>query len=177
MLGIIGWIEFEAQSYFWQKRKLWLKSCWIFFWSINIILLLVVSTAYSKRNRVEAMTFLAAKNDVANLIIDDKNRDDFQLSPRFYLQKWVQEFGVSQQTNVDDLCKTLLQVPFNQRPNYIVFYQTENLETRKAVYEKYFRLQYETIVQPSFIDDVMYRLNPNNVNCTTYIYKIVGEKK
>ena len=177
LLGTIGWIEFEAQSIFWQKRKKIMDGILIFFWVVNTILLLVVSVAYTKRNRVETMSFLEKKGDTKSLIIDDRNRDDFTLSPQFYLHKWVQEYGVSNQTNTDELCKNLLNLDVNKRPNYIVFYQKENLENRKLAYEKYFDIKYETTVEPSFIDDFMYKLNPYNLNCYTYIYKIEGIKK
>ena len=174
---MIGWSEFAEQSKFWMQRKRILQAVWIFFWALNTILLCVISVSYSKKNRVEAMCYLAEKNDVHALIIDDSNRDDFQLSPRFYLRKWVPEIGISNSINKEEWCNNILKADKNKQPNYIIFYQSENLNQRKAVYEKYFDLHYETTIQPSFIDNVMYKLNPNNVNCVTYIYKIVGAKK
>ncbi len=176
ILGTIGWSEFSEQSKFWIKRKKILQTVWIFFWVLNTILLCVISVSYSKKNRVEAMCYLAQKNDVQALIIDDSNRDDFQLSPRFYLRKWVPEIGISNSTNKDEQCNNIFKVKKDKQPNYIIFYQSENLDQRKAEYEKHFNLSYETTIQPSFIDNVMYKLNPNNVNCVTYIYKIKSSK-
>jgi hypothetical protein len=176
LLGIIGWQEFEEQSKFWQRNQKSLKYSWIFFWVLNTILLSVVSVSYSKRHRVEAMCYLAEKKDVIALFIDDSNRDSYQLSPRFYLRKWVKEFPIVEGTNRDEYLPSIANMKENERPNYIIFYQTDNLERRKNAFEKYFNLHYETTIEPSFIDNVMHSLNPANVNCTTLIYKIEGKK-
>ena len=138
MLGMIGWSEFSEQSKFWMERKKNLQAGWIFFWVLNTILLCVISVSYSKKNRVEAMCYLAQKNDVQALIIDDSNRGDVQQTPIFYLRKRVQQNEITNATNKEEVCHNILKEVPDQQPNYIIFYQSENLDQRKAVYEKYF---------------------------------------
>jgi hypothetical protein len=82
-LGYIGWDAFYQTSRFWQARQKWIKYCWVFFWTINILALLVVSPAYSKRNRVESMCYLAKKGDVNALILEDSNSGSFIMPPLF----------------------------------------------------------------------------------------------
>jgi hypothetical protein len=176
MLGMIGWTEFVERSKYWYKHKTLLKYFWVFFWTLNTIVLCVLSVSYSKKNRVEAMRYIHSQGDVRGLIIEESIRNDFNMSPRYYLQAWVPEIGVTSTQPLQNLVAILKASPENTHPNYVIFYSEENLESRVNAMSEVFDLEYKTTIQPSFIDNVMYHLNPNNVNCTTYIYKIVKEK-
>jgi hypothetical protein len=137
-----------------------------------LFLLLVITPTYSKRNRVEAMLYLRSKGDVKNLIIENSNRDGSMMSPMFYLAKWVKDYPVTNTEPLDSTYKKILQMPDSILPNYIVFYQAENLEQRLEATKRNFNVQFETKVEPSFIDDFMHRINPSNKNAQTFIYKI-----
>lgn len=177
MLGTIGWNEFIERKKFDIKFKKTLKYSWMFFFVLNAILLVTISFTYSKRNRVEAMRYLAIKGDVQNLIIENSNNSDGIISPRFYLQKWPLEYFITGNTNLPKVCDSLKTLPDSTRPNYVIFYEGIKLPQRVAAMEHFFDLKYDTIIYPSFIDDLMYRLNPNNDNAVTYIYKITGSKE
>ena len=101
LLGYIGWSDFISTSTYWLSHKKLLKRFWIFFWIINTIPLMVVSVAYSKRNRVEAMTYIASKGDVNSIIIEDSNRDSFIMPPLFYLKKWGYVAGITNLNTAD----------------------------------------------------------------------------
>ncbi len=176
MLGCIGWQEFVSGSAFWIKRPKLLRNCWIFFWALNILPLCVVSVAYSKRNRVESMTYLYHKKDAGILIIDDANNDDIILPPLFYLRPLRDKWGVIPVTKsqsprkVRDILKTADKKYF---PNYVIFWGEDNIETRVDSMKKYFpQLQYETTIEPGLVDRIVHYLNPINQNQTTYIYKL-----
>ncbi len=173
-LGFMGWQGFYERSAFWQKRKKLYTGCWVFFWTMNTIALLFISVSYSKRNRVESMCYLAAKGDVVNLIIEDSNRNDSQMIPRFYLQKWIHPFEVTKQDCAGHNFQRYQSVSPGERPNYVVFFQAENIETRIDSMKHYFpNMKYETTIDPSAVDKLMHFLNPEgNENHTTYIYKI-----
>ncbi len=177
ILGSMGWTEFYGKSKFWQKRPGLYKGFWIFFWTLNTIALLFISVSYSKRNRVESMCYLAQKGDVVNIIMEDSNRNDFQLPPLFYLQKWISPFGVTQLESARNLKQKYDQLPDSLKPNYIVFLQAENIAERTGTMKYFFPgMKYETTIAPSAVDKLMHFLNPlNNENHTTYIFKI--EKK
>ncbi len=176
MLGMVGWTEFREQSKYWQRHQLLLKNFWIFFWILNSIALCVLSISYSKRNRVEAMTYIKNQGDVTGLIIEESTRSDYNMSPRYYLQAWVPELGVTVENPLPNLVALLKSTPDRVHPNYVIFYSEEGLEDRVNAMKQAFDLEYKTTIKPSFIDDLMFRLNPNNVNCKTYIYKIVRER-
>ncbi|MFL5753062.1 MAG: glycosyltransferase family 39 protein [Bacteroidia bacterium] len=173
-LGFMGWHEFKERSQFWQRRQKLYRGSWIFFWSLNTVALLFISVSYSKRNRVEAMCYLAKKGDVVNIIMEDSNRDDFLMPPLFYLKKWISPYGVTKQSPAKEIYEQYKKLPDNEKPNYIVFLQAENISTRSALMKFYFPdMKYETTIEPSAVDKLMHFLNPmNNENHTTYIYKI-----
>jgi hypothetical protein len=106
--------------------------------------------------------------------MEDSNRDDFQMPPLFYLKKWISPYGVTKQSSAKQAWELYKSKPENERPNYIVFLQAENISTRSAVMKYYFPgMTYETTIEPSAVDKLMHFLNPmNNENHTTYIYKI-----
>ncbi|MGQ0828938.1 MAG: glycosyltransferase family 39 protein [Bacteroidota bacterium] len=173
ILGYIGWDEFVAQSNYWQSHKKALKNCWIFFWSLNFIAISVVSFAYSKKNRVESMTYIAAQGDVSYVAIEDSNRDDFIMPPLFYLQKWGPVYGITKLKPASVFYEQYSAMPLQYKPNYVVFMQEENIDKRVADLKKYFpALTYKTTIEPSYIDKLMHWLNPVNKNQTSYIYKI-----
>lgn len=174
ILGYIGWSDYISKSKFWLSHTLLLKRFWIFFWILNTIPLMVISVAYSKKNRVEAMTYIANKGDVKSIIIEDSNRDDFIMPPLFYLQKWGYVAGITKLKTAEvyyntEYVKTLPQ----DRPNYVVFMQEDNIDKRVADLKKYIpTLNYEATIDPSFIDKLMHWLNPVNKNQVSFVYKI-----
>ncbi|HEY4798001.1 MAG TPA: glycosyltransferase family 39 protein, partial [Bacteroidia bacterium] len=107
VLGIIGWNDFIKTSSFWNNRKKLLRACWIFFWSLNLLPLLVVSVTYSKRSRVESMVYLSTKKDYKRLVVEESFRDDFSMPPFFYLGQFYKGGyidGVTSRFTIDWLC-------------------------------------------------------------------------
>lgn len=175
ILGMIGWSDFVNTSSFWNNRKKLLRACWIFFWSLNLIPLLVVSVAYSKRSRVEAMVYLSTKPDFNRLVVEESFRDDYTMPPFFYLGKWYRDGyvdGVTSIYPIDSLCTRIQKNP-QLRPNYVIFFDEENLDNRIKGFKTCFpNIKYETTIQSGFVDRFICWLNPINRNYTAYIYKI-----
>ena len=176
MLGIIGWNELIEQKGFDIKYRKALKYSWVIFYSLNTLLLVIVSFTYSKKNRVEAMTYLAARADVRNLIVENSNNGECIPSPRFYMRKWPAEYCIVNTTNLDTFSKSLQALPAFSQPNYVIFYEQGRLQERVAALQHFYKLKYTATIYPSFIDDFMYRINPVNDNAVTYIYKIEDKK-
>ncbi len=175
LLGIMGWNEFVVSSRFWTERKKLLKACWVFFWVINFIPLPVVSAAYSKRSKVELMTYLAKKEDFKRLIVEESHRDEFTMPPFFYLGKWYTEGyiqGITSQFTVDSALYYIHKYP-QLKPNYVVFFDDEDLDTRVENFKKGFpKIRYETTIEPGLIDKLFHWLNPINKNFVAVVYKI-----
>jgi hypothetical protein len=60
-------------------------------------------------------------------------------------------------------------------PNYVVFFGKEDIDKRVQHIESLLKLKITLLrrIEPSFLDDIFYRLNPrNNKNETSFVFKI-----
>jgi len=151
-----------------------LRFCKIFVIVINVLLLPVLSLSYSKRHRVESMTYLYNKPDAVAFMVEDSNKEnDFLMPPLYYFGKWFSVIGINKTNNADSALVAYNAQEPSIRPNYVVFMQGENINARVDSLKKRFPgLQYEATIQPSLIDKTLYWLNPLNDNQTAFIYKI-----
>lgn len=171
ILGMIGWQDFLNKTSFFNQRKKLLKSFWIFFWVLNLILLLPVSTTYSKRARVESMTWLSKYDNVRTILLEDSNNGSTKMTPRYYLGQWVSEYEVTNETT-DEQLEKLSNKDLNEQPRFFLFFDEKNMETRlNRIKEFYPNIIYETTIEPGFIDKLIYWLNPVNANQTIIIYR------
>lgn len=171
ILGCIGAYQIIGK-YNWEAKK-WFRNTVIVCICLNLFLLPVLTFSYSKKNRVEAMCYIAKRKDCVRLIIEDSNIDDFTMPPQYYLQNWSSTLGITKNYTADSLLNYYKTIPPAERPNYVVFMQAEHINERVDSLRKRFpTLHYEATIEPSFIDKTMHFLNPVNDNQTTYIYKI-----
>lgn len=171
ILGIIGWNEYVSKSGFWQKHTRFIKGSWIFFWVINLLLLPVISTTYSKKAKVEAMMYLSQYEDVQIIMYNSHRAYSNVMCPRSYLGQWVDELCIT-----SDLPKEKLKNKFitnrKYQPRFILFFEEEDLNHRiTEVNEIYPNIIFEKKFEPGFIDKVIHWLNPINANETITIYR------
>jgi len=172
MLGVIGWYEFVRTSKFWEKHPGLLRSCWAFFWVINIIGLFAVTPMYSKRARVESMVYLSRYKNIGCILQEDIYHGGVPMMPMFYLNQWVGVGEITKERPQEKYAKLIKWVIRKRYPRFVLFYGTENLEQRvKKVKELLPEIVYETTIRPGFIDDLLYRMNPRNTNQTIIIYR------
>jgi hypothetical protein len=186
--GVIGWNEFVEHSNYWQKRQKLLNGCMKFFWIFNFVALALMTTAYSKKSRIEAMLYLHDyRQNIDAVILDNNDRNEPSFIPLFYLGKWVDIYQINKNIVLRDTLiyfqdthyqkavrsvSTLDSIPGTRRPQYVIFYYNTNLEERVAAYKRYYPdLTYETTVEPSNLDKLMHWLNPNNLNQIVIIYR------
>jgi len=174
ILGCIGWNEFIASSKYWQRHQRLLKGCWTFFWILNFIALPVVSTMYSKRTRVESMYYLYQQKDLQNYMVEESFRDDVTQLPYFYANRW--NFHPVEINNKKSLSDAYIAHKYDKNPlfhpNYVLFFGTDKIDQRVAAFKKVFpTTTYQTTITPSYIDILVWKLNPVNRNETVYIYK------
>ena len=168
--GVIGWNSFLAGSKYWVKHQKALSRAWIFFWIFNFILLIPVSTAFSKRSRVEAMAYLTDYPGIKVVIAEDSNNSSAQMLPRYYSGQWMQALYKSK-TEVRSYMADSLPCQVKDA-SFVLFYSDENLQTRVDSMKKEIpALVYESTFNPGMIDDIMCRLNPVNRNKTIYMYR------
>jgi Alg9-like mannosyltransferase family. len=170
MLSVTGWQEFVSQSDFWRKRPRLTKGLWVWFWIFNVLLLCVCSITYSKKARVETLSYLSHKTDVHGIIIE--SRDDAPpMAPLFYLGKSVPVFFAQPSKTVEKIKREIDSS--GTSPNYVVFLDGKNIDARIKKMDGICRaLTFEQEIRPSFIDWLLYVMNPrHNINQTSYIYK------
>jgi hypothetical protein len=174
LLSIIGWEEFVKESAFWLRHRGALKALWGWFWMVNIILLVVFSTYYSKKSRVEAMYALYGKQ-VSGIVLVGGKLGTTQ-PPLFYAG--VYPVPIYEINNDAKLTQAKSKLDTSSiMPNYVVFFGLEDLDKRVQNIESSLRmkLELEKRIEASFLDDVFYRLNPKyNKNQTTFVYKVDG---
>ncbi len=168
--GVIGWNSFVVGSKYWQNHMKLLSRTWVFFWIMNLILLIPVTTAYSKRSRVEAMAYLSKYKGIKAVLAEDTNNGSAQMLPRYYSGQWMQalyksESGVRSYMSDSIPCGI-------QDASFILFYSDENLQSRVDSIKRVIpSLEYEKTFEPGFIDRIMHNLNPVNRNETIYMYR------
>ena len=170
MLSVAGWQEFVLQSDFWRNRSRLTKGLWAWFWVFNMVLLCVCSITYSKKARVETLSYLRHKADLHGIIIE--SRDDAPpMAPLFYLGKNVPVFYAQPSKTAERLKREIDSCAAS--PNYVVFLDGKNIDTRiKKMAGVCAALAFERKIAPSFIDWLLYVMNPkHNVNQTSFIFK------
>jgi glycosyl transferase family 22 (putative mannosyltransferase) len=174
VFGISGfnlWFQSADRSIAFKK---FVSGSWIFFWILNLALLPIVSTTYSKKARVEAMTFLYPfRSEIRALVTEDTNRGNAKLAPRFYLGKWIKNYRVGSDYGIDSLEIYLNRLPAERLPDYILFVGDENIDIRVENIKKFLPdIEYVTTIKPGFTDIVLHKLNSHNRNDQIYIYHI-----
>ena len=172
ILGAMGWNDFVSRSSFWAKRKKLLKACWVFFWSVNIILLAFVTVVYSKKARVETMSYLSGYKGIRYFLVADEGNSP-ELFPCFYLKQWpVMYDDLLPDENTDSLIVRVSRLPVVRQPRFILFSAEKDLRGEVIRARKSFPyIVYDTAIEPGFMDKFIRWLNPVNKNRKVYIYR------
>ncbi|MDP4280740.1 MAG: glycosyltransferase family 39 protein [Bacteroidota bacterium] len=170
--GVPGWFDLVSSSRFLQSKKKIINGCWIFFWVINIVALLVISPVYSKRARVETMSYLSRYKNVQYILVADEEQRNEQF-PRFYLGQWPRIYDIYKDgETTDSLFLRISSLPASEQPRFILFTGESNKPMNIQIARKYFPfIVYETVIEPGFIDKLMHWLNPINRNRKVFIYR------
>ncbi len=187
--GIIAWWQYMGKSGFWLKHAKLFKNFMMFFWVLNFILLPVLSTTYTKRSRCESMYFFNNKN-IDAIIVEETTRYGTTQMPNYYAGKNnFKIYGISKnelsdttQNIINDRKQrhfetisspTVINKNNWPKPNYILFINQNNLNSRVDNMRKYYPgLTLEKVIEPGYVDIIMRKLSPTNNNQYIYIYKI-----
>lgn len=170
--GTIGWTEFVRHSRFWLRhRKLHMVS-WGFFWILNTVGLIILTFNYSKKARVEAMTYLSRYENIrAMVVIDEENNPE--VMPRFYLNQWATSYNeFIGDHSPDTILKRAKTRGDKGPPAFILFTGDKNIAPLVEKARQYYpRIVYETTIEPGFVDNLVHWLNPINRNRRIFIYR------
>ncbi len=172
VIGSIGWNDFILKSGFWKNHHRLLRSCWIFFWIINTVLLVTFTFTYSKRARVEAMTYLSRYHDIKAMAVVDEGGSP-ELMPKFYLGQWPVSYNeFVGDLSADSILARAYRYSNTDPPRFILFSGDKNVQPLVIKARQYFPyLVHETTIEPGFIDRFVHWLNPINKNRRLFIYR------
>ncbi|NWJ52006.1 MAG: hypothetical protein HXX14_14205, partial [Bacteroidetes bacterium] len=181
ILGEIGWLEFQEGSKYWNNHKKLLKRAHAFFWIANTIMLILFTINYSKRARVESMTYLSSYPNVRNILLEDVFHKDATMAPRFYMGQWPTVRVYANNPAKSPIAKVYKGVDPKDYPQFVLFFNDKNILQRVDSVKKIVpNLVYETTIHPSFLDEILYKMNKYNENQTVIIYRnanLVPQKK
>ena len=117
------------------------------------------------------MLYLKKKGDVTNIIIESENGSS--RPPLFYLGQQFNFYELHAADSIPVLTNYLASSKIS-KPNYVLLSGGQHFEQRITRLKKLFpTLQQEVIIKSSFVDNLVYWLNPkHNRNEDWYIYSI-----
>ena len=159
MLGVIGWREFERQSAPSHSRQRLFRGLWGWFWIVNTLLLGLATLTYSKRARVETLTYLSKQPAVRSLLVDCADAS-LPALPLFYLGKELPIFYLHPLQSVADL-QAEIALARSPTPTHVIFLGNNNLAERSRRLQAWLpKLKREQTITASYIDQCLYSLNP-----------------
>lgn len=171
ILGALGALELSRDVAFLRERPRLVRALWGWFWALNAVLLVLYTANYSKRTRVEPLSFLHDAGDARAVIIETSERSAAYV-PRFYLGEAVPVFTLPAGRSVDDL-RAELAATAAPAPDYVVATGEPGLEARLARLGPLCpTLEHVRTFRPGVVDWLLHRMNPrHNVNLTARIYR------
>ncbi len=170
--GVIGWKMLADGALNPPFMRKIIKASWIFFWIINLIAILPISTMYSKKARVESMSYLSKYENINFFLIEDVNKDVLRFPPQFYLGYFTNYEALMKKDDFEAFKKRFERLAESHHPDFILFYQPNDIEDRVEKMKTVFPdLEFETMIEPGMMDALLHYLNPINDNQNIYIYR------
>jgi hypothetical protein len=172
ILGVIGWNDFMSGSAYWARHTKLYKRSITFFWVVNTILLIAFTFNFSKKARVESMTYLSVYPNIHNILLEDAFHNDAKMAPRFYLGQWPKVRMYANSPQFSPIAKVYQNTTPKDYPDFVLFFDEAKIEQRVDSVKKIVpNLVYETTIEPGFMDKILYRMNKYNGNQTIVIYR------
>ena len=170
--GVCGWNDFIKDSLYWSRHQMLYKRALTFFWVVNTILLLVFTLSYSKKSRVESMTYLSHYPNIHNLLLEDTFNKDIRMAPLFYLGQWPTMWKYTASPDFSPIAKVYKNTTSKDYPEFVLFFDDVKIEQRVDSIKKIIpHLVYETTIEPGFLDKILFKMNKYNNNQTIVIYR------
>ncbi len=189
MLGVIGWSEYSSRSVFWNRHQAWMKLTVILFIILNTLLLVPVTTAYSKKARVESALYLGRYKNLNSILIQEDRKSSAQMIPISYANHWFTAYLLGNRPDADSfrpdeisplgrIHKEIYSLDFFRNkpetdlPQFVLFCGENNLNERISKVKILFPdLEYETRFDPGFVDNILFRINPVNYHVPLLLYR------
>jgi len=174
VLGAVGWLDLAAGSPFWERHRRLARGLWVWFAVANALLVALYTSTYSKRSRVESLTYLHRQSDVRGVVWETSESNETP-PPLFYLAKDVPVY-LAWQGKPPEALRAEIAASGRAPPNRAVLMGTRDLAGRVARLESILgELTLEREISPSLYDDILFRMNPrHNINLTAFVYRVGG---
>ena len=170
--GVLFWDGWMASSAFWKRRRgLWRGLLYTFL-VINTAGLVVLTTTYGKRSRVESMYALYKAGDLENFIAVYTKSEP--LPPRFYSGQWERNYWCRAESDPQAQLELMCGAREHRTlPNYLLIYGGGDVDAAHRRFEAVFgSLPLVEVVEPGLLDRLLHAANPNNNTLeTVHIYR------
>ena len=190
ILCICGLYYFFKDKESLMGRKKIIKLFKIYFWAINIPMLVFVTTAYFRKAQVETMLELSkSKSEINSILIENSGASITKSLPSFYFGRPVVQYFLNGRGNPDEstfasfdsenqYIRTLyseqyfLSADESDQPRFVVFYGDYNFKARLNNIKKIFpKITFVKTLEPSLCDRVVAYFNSENSNPSLHIYQ------
>ncbi|MEJ2004053.1 MAG: glycosyltransferase family 39 protein [Cyclobacteriaceae bacterium] len=179
LMGYLGWHQYYSSRPFSRPFRYLVRFSWIFFWILNIPLVILYSAYDNKHARVWAMQLLAHQKDFKGFILADPNRDRVKDPPLFYLGNYDPYAVINRNTSQSDFLEQLAAIPDDRYPNYLII-NVKREEGRIPVeneLKKYLpNIKFLQMVEMGRIDNLRNQINSGIGLDDWAIYQISGNR-
>lgn len=171
ILGAAGAADLAAEARFLRERPRLVRGLWIWFWAANALLLALYSGNYSKRTRVEPLSFLRATGEARSVVVETTEASA-PFVPRFYLGTEVPMGVLPASRSIADLERELVAAGAPP-PTHVVAMGEPGLEARlERLRSLCAAPRLLATFHPGAVDGLLHRLNPRrNVNLVARVYR------
>ncbi|MCQ2973845.1 MAG: hypothetical protein MJ211_03460 [Bacteroidales bacterium] len=192
ILTIAGWNNYYNHSKFWTIHKKLYNTLILSFIIINMLLMIITATAFTRKSQVETMLYLSRnRSEITSILVDDCENSSSKTFPPFYFGGKIIQYTLNKQEkepdksiissyinnypNIRELYseKYFENIPDSLYPQYILFYGDYKLEQRVEKIKTIFNtITYQQTITPSISDRIIQYFNKKNRNMPVYIYKV-----
>jgi len=155
--------------------KSWVKLTWKWFWTVNILMLMIVTFNYSQKARVESLIKLGKIPDLTDII--EINTEHPMNPPKYYLNKDAEIHLIHRWEQLDSVAPEIYEkhLENDKTSCYIVIYNHKPLQYYlDNLYQRIPAMEEVDHITPSLVDALLHLMNPlHNHSKEAYIYKWV----
>lgn len=172
---LLGVVYFNQVQNSMKSAKLekWQRFTSRMFWVLNVILLLPMTLASTRTAKLDAMLFLQKQTDAHSFVIESSHTNYMEYMPRFYGNFWKPYQHILK--DCDTRCFfDSVATGYHPEPNYVMFFDTTNLNLRVARFEDLRKLEFCATIESSWLDQLIPKLNPVVKSQQIFIYRVIG---
>jgi len=159
LLGSLSWEKWMQDDVVHPKIKNYHHKTNVFFWILNVPLLLILSLASTKTAKIDAMYRLYLEPKFEHFAVETSHKNNTEFMPRFYGNFWkpYQHIVSECPSNCYFDSVALGRHPF---PDYVLFFDTQSLQQRIDALRFRSKATYIATIESSWLDRLIPKLNP-----------------